>query len=111
MVLGRFFSGFLISPATAAILVTPAYEIYKKATPAIKPELPSEKTGSINLESNELNPKKTIVISDNTLIVTIISCVFSTFFTPNTFNRRMKSNANRAMYFVYDSSTSIKTYR
>ena len=38
MVLGRFFSGFLISPATAATFVTPAYEIYKKATALIKPE-------------------------------------------------------------------------
>ena len=111
IVLGRFFSGFFISPATAAIFVTPAYEMYRKATPAIKPDPPSENTGSISLESNELNPKKTIVIKDNTLIVTMTSCVFSTFLTPNTFKRSIKSKANSAMYLVYDSSTSIKTYR
>ena len=52
MVRGRFFAGFLISPATAAILVTPAYEIYKNATPAIKPFVPSENTGSVNFVSN-----------------------------------------------------------
>ena len=76
IVLGKFFQG-LISPATAAIFVTPAYEMYKKATPAIKPDPPSENTGSISLESNELNPKKTIVIKDNTLIVTIIVVFFN----------------------------------
>ena len=31
IVKGRFFAGFFISPATAAIFVTPAYEIYKNA--------------------------------------------------------------------------------
>ena len=73
IVKGRFFAGFFISPATAAIFVTPAYEIYKNATPAINPLVPSEKTGSVSFVSKELKPKKMIVISETMLIETIKS--------------------------------------
>ena len=45
IVSGRFFDGLVISPAMAAIFVTPAYEIYRNAPPAINPLVPSEKTG------------------------------------------------------------------
>ena len=70
---GRFFSGFLISPATAATFVTPAYEIYKKATALIKPEDSLAKTGSVKAESKEPNPKNTIQNKETTLILTISS--------------------------------------
>jgi len=110
MVLGRFFSGFLISPATAATFVTPAYEIYKKATALIKPEDSFAKTGSVREASKEPKPKKTIQIKDRTLILTIISWVFSTFLTPKIFNNKIRRREKRAILLVRLESISIKTY-
>ena len=100
IVKGRFFAGFLISPAIAAIFVTPAYDIYKKATPAINPFVPSEKTGSVSFESKELNPRTIITIRETMLVVTIISCVFSTFFKPKTLSKKINNRASSAMAFV-----------
>ena len=100
IVKGRFLDGFFISPATAAILVTPAYEIYKNATPAINPFVPSEKTGSVSFVSKDVRPKTIITISEIILNDTINNWVFSTFFKPNTFNRNISNRAKRAMALV-----------
>ena len=100
IVRGRFLDGFFISPATAAILVTPAYEIYKKATPAINPFVPSEKTGSVSFVSKDVRPRAIITINEIILVETIISCVFSTFFNPKTFNKNISNRARRAMALV-----------
>ena len=73
IVSGRFFAGFFISPAIAAILVTPAEDIYKKATAAIKPFDQSENTGYVNFVSKELKPRIIITIRDIMLTETIKS--------------------------------------
>ena len=100
IVRGRFLDGFFISPATAAILVTPAYEIYRNATPAINPFVPSEKTGSVSFVSKDVRPKAIITISEIILTDTINNWVFSTFFKPNTFNRNISNRAKRAIALV-----------
>ena len=100
MVSGRFLDGFVISPAMAAIFVTPAYEIYRNATPAINPLVPSEKTGSVSFVSKEVRPRAIITINEIILVETINNCVFSTFFRPNTFNKKISKSARRAMALV-----------
>ena len=47
--------------------------MYKKATPAIKPFVPSENTGSVSFVSKELKPKIIITIRDIILTETIKS--------------------------------------
>ena len=98
IVKGRFLDGLVISPATAAIFVTPAYEIYKNATPAMNPLEPSEKTGSVSFVSKEVRPRAMITINEIILVETISNCVFSTFFTPTTFNRKISKSAKRGMF-------------
>ena len=62
--------------------------MYKKATPAINPLVPSEKTGSVSFVSKEDRPRAIITINEIILVETIINCVFSTFFKPKTFNKK-----------------------
>ena len=47
--------------------------MYKNATPAMKPSVPSEKTGSVSLVSKELKPSTIITIRDIILTETIKS--------------------------------------
>ena len=100
IVSGRFLDGLVISPAIAAIFVTPAYEIYRNATPAMNPLVPSEKTGSVSFVSKEVQPRTMITINEIILVETINSCVFSTFFTPTMFSKNISKSARRAIPFV-----------
>ena len=55
---GRFLDGLVISPAMAAIFVTPAYEIYRNATPAINPLVHQKKLAQLTLCQKKLDQEQ-----------------------------------------------------
>ncbi len=64
---------------------------------------------SVSFESKVLKPKKTIIINDIKLIVTITSCVFSTFLTPKTLRRTITNKAKSAIIFVKSGPNGISS--